>query len=399
MIFHRYLKDLSGMIRQYQGIEEKVFGFVSAMREETTGKYRISISNQGDLYACTYVPQILSVLNAFDRFSPEDRQRLANRIQAYQEASGYFEEYISRHWTPNVLEINRLLMTSLSASSLALLGYPPSKKMAFLANVMTPAGMRSWFDERRRFALMANGSWNESIATECIALCLMVHAYYSGIEIQKWDVFQVYFECLESLQDKYTGFWGTHIGIKKKVRQHFRRVIKGVPPNYLTTGMGTTFHMVDIYAAVGRPLRYAAKIVQNTIKCQQADGLFHPDGGGSQCHDLDAISILSNLYNSVPQSLQKRILEAAKKTMAAFSDYGLQNADGGFRNRAGGQPYQKGDSPLYIKRGESDLLSTWFRAATIAYIDLICTGQTKKSIQQWQFPKIGFLHHSQVTSL
>jgi len=393
----RYENSIYDMINAYKNIDKKVIEFIRAMREKATGKYRISITNQSDLYACTYIPQILSLLNLLDRLSDEEKRLLADHIQSYQKESGYFEEFISTEWTPTKLEINRLLMTSLSASSLAILGHSPLKKMAFLDEVMTPKGMLAWYNERRRSALMAGDSWNESIATECLALCLIIHAYYKGIDIQKWDVFQIYFDCLESLQDRHTGFWGTRIGLKRKARQHLQRFTKGVSPIYPIIGMGTTFHMVDIYAAVGRPLRYAIKIAKNTIACQQADGLFNPDGGGSQCHDLDAISILSNLYDQVPLSIQNQIQLVMQKTIEAFLNYNLQNMDGGFRNRAGGEPYQKGDAPLFIKQGESDLLSTWFRLAAIAFIDQTFAKQTGSSLmKQWWFPELGFLHYFKV---
>lgn len=386
----------SALLQTYENVEESALRFIEAMRlPESLGAYRISATNPVDLYACTYVPQILTLLGRLDWLSSASRDSLINQLQCYQSDEGYFEDNVSNTWKPHVRETNLLLMSALASSSLALLGHAPSKEMRFLEGVMSPDGMQAWFDDRRRLALMSGASWSESIATECLAVCLIIYAYHNGIDIANWDVIETYFGCLESLQDKWTGFWGIPcVGRKHRLKHQISEIVKGFLPSYYTHGMGTTFHMVDIYAAVGRPWHYARRIAENTVRSQQSDGLFNPEGGGSQCHDLDAISILANLYKRVPRLTRRRIRRVMMRTLKAFVGLKLHNPDGGFRNRAGGEPYQKGNAPLYIKQGESDLLSTWFRLATIAYIDLTLNHATGNYLRHWQFPQVGFLHHA-----
>ena len=69
--------------------------------------------------------------------------------------------------------------------------------------------------------------------------------------------------------------------------------------------------------------------------------------------------------------------------------YRLQGSDGGFRNFAGRVGYQKGDTQLFVRPGDSDLFSTWFRLATIALID-VSSRPTRDHV--WAFPIEGFIH-------
>ena len=401
-----------GLWQAYKDIEKSVLRFIEQMRiPGSPGLYRISKSNPPDLYACTYVPQILALLGRLDWLSGAQKRALVRQLQSYQSEDGYFKDNLSDSWGPHRREMNVLLMSALACSSLALLDSVPLRKMRFLDKVMMSAGMRAWYDERRCAELMRGASWNESIATQSLAICLLLHAYHAGIDVSRWEVMDAYFDCLESLQDERTGFWGTRMSLARRLacrvsdvvnamrRGRARRGLKGLlsaragAPSYQVSGMGTTFHMVDIYAAVGRRPRHANKIARNTVKCQQPDGLFNPQGGGSQCHDLDAIAMLANLYHHVPEGTQRHIRDTMTRTLEAFVRLELENADGGFRNRAGGEPYQNVDTPVYIKARESDLLSTWFRLAAIAYIDLTVNLKARNYLRDWHLPRTGFLHH------
>ena len=56
----------------------------------------------------------------------------------------------------------------------------------------------------------------------------------------------------------------------------------------------------------------------HTIDSQHEDGLFHPNGGGTQCHDLDAVSMLANLYRDATPSLQARARRSMTRALEAL---------------------------------------------------------------------------------
>jgi hypothetical protein len=143
-------------------------------------------------------------------------------------------------------------------------------------------------------------------------------------------------------------------------------------------------------------------MIENTLALQQPDGLFHPEGGGDTCMDVDAVDIL------VKCSLITPYRSAAVETALERAFYGLVNSrspDGGFcraRNRPVpakswkrrlseplgldrllrkpyGPPkevwYYSGWLKMPFDIRESDLWSTWFRSFGLAVISVRYPGR------------------------
>jgi hypothetical protein len=182
---------------------------------------------------------------------------------------------------------------------------------------------------------------------------------------------------LDAHQDPETGFWG---------------VTKGVP---LSHAMAATYHFLPYYFCLGRELGHVDQMIESTLQLQTKDGLFHPDGGGDTCLDVDAVDILVKC--SLLTSYRADDVEAALDR-ACSGLLANQSEDGGFcralhrplppkswRRRIGealgldrllGRQYvvprtiwnYSGWRAMPFDIREGDLWSTWFRPFGLAVI-------------------------------
>jgi len=372
------------------GFDERVLGHVERLRAET-GRFRISASNRPDPFATCYVVQLLAIMKRLASISERERAAIVDYLRGFQRGDGYFVDFAPDGWTPHQRELNDLLLTDLVTGSLLLLDAEPRHGLGFLAPMLSAAGVRRWYDRRRCFALTRGDAWSESIAVMSAIACLRHHATLKGIETRGWEPIEAHLNWLCKLQDRWTGLWGTTLGPRSRARLVWSRIAGRTDLGRYVAGMGAAFHIVDAFAAADRRPGHCGAMVRCTLRCQHADGLFYPAGGGSQCHDLDAVAVLANLSPFVSGDLRRRIRTAFLSVLRAVAP--LEAADGGFWSYADGRGYRKGDSDLVVAGGESDLLSTWFRVATIAFIDTaLARSDPGWRGRAWVFPPRGYLH-------
>jgi hypothetical protein len=182
---------------------------------------------------------------------------------------------------------------------------------------------------------------------------------------------------LDAHQDPETGFWGMQEGAS------------------LLNAMAGAYHFLPFYFCLDRPFHFPEAMIKSTLSLQQSDGLFHLDGGGDTCLDVDAVDILVKCSLVTPHLADK--VEAALER----AYYGLLSnhaADGGFcrarhrplppkswkrhlaeplgLDRLLGRPYSSPRGIQYYSGWkkmpydirQSDLWSTWFRPFGLAVI-------------------------------
>ncbi|RJP56602.1 MAG: hypothetical protein C4541_12130 [Candidatus Auribacter fodinae] len=117
------------------------------------------------------------------------------------------------------------------------------------------------------------------------------------------------FDELDKRQDPQTGYW-----IQNDKRN-------------LLFEMAGAYHFYIHYVFADRPIAYMDKIIDSTLMLISDDGLFHPQGGGGACEDLDAIDILVKLSCLNPYRYEdiKTALTRAHQRI-----YENRNPDGGF---------------------------------------------------------------------
>jgi hypothetical protein len=115
--------------------------------------------------------------------------------------------------------------------------------------------------------------------------------------------------------------------------------------------MAGAMHQFGIYFMFNHDLAFPEKAADSTITLQEPTGLFAPDSFSGNCLDIDAIFILTNIYNKYGVR-KPQIREALERAFAA--NLKCFHPDGGALHRAG------------IDQ-QPDWWSTWCRAAIIGW--------------------------------
>ena len=201
---------------------------------------------------------------------------------------------------------------------------------------------------------------------------------------------------LDAHQHPETGFWGIQEGAS------------------LLSGMAGAYHFLPYHFCLGRPFRFPEAMIKSTLSLQQPDGLFHPQGGGDTCLDVDAIDILVKCSRVTPH-LADEVETSLKR--ACRSLLNNQAPDGGFcrarhrplppksrkrrlaeplgLDRLLGKPYAPprelwhwaGWKKMPFDIRQSDLWSAWFRSFGVAVISARHPGIFSTDTN-WVFRKI-----------
>jgi hypothetical protein len=212
---------------------------------------------------------------------------------------------------------------------------------------------------------------------------------------------------LDVRQDPGTGFWGIQEGAS------------------LLDAMAAAYHFLPFYFCLDRPIHFPEAMIESTLSLQQPDGLFHPDGGGDTCLDVDAVDILVKC-SLLTSYLADRVEDALERAYYGIQD--SQGADGGFcrarrrprppkslKRRIGEtlrldrllrMPYAPPQEvwnysgwtrmPFDIRR--SDLWSTWFRSYGLAVIGVRYPEKFAPEAK-WRFRRIPVLGWHDVTQI
>ncbi|MEA3377270.1 MAG: hypothetical protein U9R72_13855 [Chloroflexota bacterium] len=280
--------------------------------------------------------------------------------------------------------------TYFAAAALDALHKKPRHRLGFALKLAREADVADWLE-----ALDWSEPWVASNWVMFIATALFAEWQWYG-EQAAADAIHSVLDWLDERQNPETGFWG---------------VTSETP---LSHAMAATYHFLPYYFCLGRELGYVAEMIDSTLALQQEDGLFHPDGGGDTCLDVDAVDILvkCSLLTDHRADEVRIALDRAYSGLLAN-----QAEDGGFcgaRNRPLppktwkrrvaetlhldrllGRPYAppktvwhySGWQAMPFDVRQADLWSTWFRPFGLALISARYPDQYPWA-NRWRFRRL-----------
>ena len=280
--------------------------------------------------------------------------------------------------------------TYFALNALDALGCKPFHPLSFAKPFCDLPHLEAWLG-----GLDWSQPWRESNWVMFVASTLFVlwqnerdsDAYLALNHIMEW---------LDSTQEPETGFWGVQEGAS------------------LLDAMAGAYHFLPFYFCLGRPIQFPETMIESTLSLQQPDGLFHPDGGGDACLDVDAVDILVKC-SMVTDHLASEVEAALQRAFQGILSN--QSSDEGFC-RARHRPYppkrwkRRLAEPLGLDRllrrpyelprqiayysgwammpfdvRQSDLWSTWFRSFGLAIISARYPGKFALDVD-WQFRRL-----------
>jgi hypothetical protein len=280
--------------------------------------------------------------------------------------------------------------TYFALNALGALGSKPHYPLRFIEPFREPAFVGSWLEQ-----LDWSDPWKESNWVMFVATALYIVWQWEG-NASALRALHCLLDWLDAHQDPGTGFWGVQDG------------------DSLLHAMAATYHFLPFYCSLGRPIHFPERMIESTLSLQQGDGLFHPDGGGDACLDVDAVDILVKC-SLVTSHLADEVQAALERAYRGI----LNNraVDGGFcrarhrprspkswKRRFGealgldrplGKPYRPAPEIWYYSGWkkmpfdirQSDLWSTWFRSYGLAVIG-ICYPERFPTTVHWQFRRL-----------
>lgn len=258
---------------------------------------------KADLLSTCFAVLALDTVSCLDTVT--DADMVAEYILSFQESDGLFRDHALSFSTAR-FDAHYIdhQMTDFSLMALQALG--ADERMPFGFEFLDPyknhAALKGWFE-----SLNWNNVWLISNNIMFI-LNFLIYEYEHGRHENSIYIDAI-FDMLDQRQDPLTGFWA-----------------QGKRRNLLFE-MAGAFHFYIHYFYWRRPLKYIDKIIDATLALVHSDGLFHPQGGGGACEDLDAIDILVKL-STVSEYRAEDIRQTLLKSHTALS--ANQNDDGGF---------------------------------------------------------------------
>ena len=283
-----------------------VCDYVRSMRTDK-GSYRLAEGIEGSLYATCFAIFILKLVNRLDDLSNLERDSLTQQLISRQDReTGYFREDLPRlrgmHKRHDPEHLDRQL-TTFALSALSALGEKPRFELQFMEQFRGPVAIGDWLSSLD----WIHDSWNSGSRAMFIAIFLTILAEEGDNEFRV--ALEAWFDWLNDRQRSESGFWG-----ETRASDYHQ-------------GMCGAYHLFILYYYWNRPIQYADRVVRQTLKMQQPDGLFCPQQGGASCDDLDAIDILVHFdeFYSIEPARTRQSLRRAYETIVA-----LQRDDGGF---------------------------------------------------------------------
>jgi len=337
-------------------------GFIRSCATGLPGEYRFCRDGLVSLYASCFAALARHTTGDLDGLGPDERAAWCAFLNSWQDAeTGYFlgpelvpdertrpemdESYVRMHLAVHVLP------------ALEIMGGAPAYPLRFARRFADAGTLRRWLDARDWRQAWLEGN-NLLFAGQ-----LLVHLRDHEKEPAAQPALDLYFDWLDARQDPATGLWGTN--------------------GYcdLNDALYGGYHQLLVYFFCGRPVRYAAEIIDAVLSLQQADGSFSHTPGGGACEDVDAVHVLVNLAQRTGYRLTD-VRRALSRTVPHLLSQ--QAPDGGFVYRWGRSYMQSGLLRTFVPADQPDLFSTWFRLHTLGLIAQMVEEPELKGVG-WRF--------------
>lgn len=407
------------MIKNPQELKKEVLNWLDTLRvkDASYGTYKMSKSTEATLFSSCFAVFVRELYGDLEHITSKQREEWIELIQNCQDRDmGFFIDPLLKKEGKNSETLGKehdwgyttWQSTTFCISALKALGGAIRFPFIFLEEWKNPDTVTSWLDGLD----WTRGTWTAGNLAMFLGICLITECEQNNDRKAK-EGLNAFFNWHDRFQDSKTGFWGTD---------------HGTPINI---GLFGAMHQYLLYYFMNRPLKYKDKIVDNTLRIQQPDGLFSPTGGGDGCEDLDAVDTLVNMYKRINYR-REDIKNALEKVLVATIN--LQGEDGGFfwakRYRFGIKDWTKmGFSILWhhnfrywrhscieaaigqfisfnkprlsqgwtktgIQATESDIFATWFRSLNLALISQLLP-KSPYTEMDWKFlksPGLGYFN-------
>lgn len=326
----------------YQRIKQVALNYVNAMKvSNEPGVYSIAKGGGENFYASYHTTQVLSLFDELKNFSASEIDAWADYLQTFQEPDGSlkmrhqrFEENPVAPGIDDKLHSTRGLIWTFRT-----LDRKPKHAPTFIEPLLDSETLYQWVK-----AFDWSQSWRVSNQ--------VLGVYTAMLALRDWfgyDTIDTILEngmrpALEELLDEQTGFFGT---------------AQGAP---LNGGLFGTIHITPIYFREKWDLRFVERNVDNTIKCQLADGSYWK--GGANCPDFDGAYMLANL-NALTDYRNEDLKQAARR----YLEHALMHED--IHGRGWRSSRRDKVIPIDKLEAEFTMLDSWFYPASIALVSHI----------------------------
>lgn len=298
---------------------------------------------------------LLNFLNALDNYSPAEKSQWRDYLLANLGSDGlYSDEVDLGHPTQDQpLWALKLHRTRHIVWAIEALGGSVSNQPGIIEPLLGKGNANAWLEDLWQQD-WPGGFWAAGNWIMDIGVMLDIAWRHMGNR-QALDASHELMDALDAKQCQETGFW---FGPNDTNRE----------------AMAGAMHLYPMYWANGRNVRFFDRAVKETLKLQQADGLFDYEtgSGGSQCLDYDAILVLSNGAILTPQ-YRNEIRTAAERVLAEIMCN--HQPDGSFSDSR--QPLQRywATKAAAYQADKGSLWDTYARLMTIASCIELSTGR------------------------
>jgi len=318
------------------------------------------------LYSSCFAVMTLHYLGELTQLSGEKRTQWANYILKWQNPDdGYFlgpelvrEEITS---TKHDWDVVRMHLAVHVLPALNLLGVKPKYSLTFAHCFLDENYLKEWMNARDWKNAWLEGNNLLFIGQFLIHLRDVEHL--PGAE----ESIDLYFKCLDEHIDPTTGLWGTSNDNSSRA-----------------SAMYGAYHQLLMYFHEEHPIPFPKRLVDATLSVQEFDGGFSNTGKGGACEDVDAVSILVNMYqrHDYEQAKIRRALRKAFKSVLK-----RLNPEGGFVYRRGSSFSHMSIPRTRVPANIPHLFATWFGVHTIALLSEVLTDEATLA-RTWNFNNI-----------
>jgi hypothetical protein len=346
---------------------DQISRFVWSLQTDRIGEFHMCHGGKVTLYASCFAAMTLHYLGELSQLSQETRRQWADYILQWQnQTDGYFlgpelvkEEITS---TKHNWDVVRMHLAVHVLPALDLLGKQPLYPLTFAHCFLDTEYLQEWLAARDWQNAWLEG--NNLLFIGQFLLHLRDVEYQPGAQ----ESIDLYLKWLDERIDPLTGLWGTSDGLSS-----WAFAVYGA------------YHQLLVYFYEEHPVPYPEQLVDSTLSVQEFDGGFSASGRGGACEDVDAISILVNLYQRY-DCKRPRIRRALRRAFTSI----LKRLDpeGGFVYRWGAPFIHMSIPRTRIPANVPHLFATWFGTHTLALLAEVLTDEPTLAQQKWQFNRV-----------
>lgn len=344
----------------------RISHFILGLQTKSAGEFRTCAGGNVTLYASCFAVMTLHYLGELSHLSPNARSQWADYILQWQNRTdGYFlgPELVRREITSARYnwDVVRMHLAAHVLPALDLLGKQPLYPLAFAHPFLDIEYLQEWLEARDW-----QKAWLEGNNLLFIGQFL-VHLRDVERQPGAQESLDLYLRWLDEHVDPLTGLWGTNGGLSSRAR-----------------AMYGAYHQLLVYFHEEHPIPNPEKLVDSTLEVQEFDGGFSASGRGGACEDVDAISILVNLYQRYDHKRPK-IRRALRRAYASVTKRLVP--EGGFVYRWG-SPFTHMSIPrTHVPANTPHLFATWFGVHTLALLAEILTDEPDLA-RVWHFNRV-----------